>query len=390
VQQIVPRDRIVIEHEIELRLMQRFSHARLGLYRNCFKGLAEAERLAVELPDPRRLLTVRIAQLHLLGVAKTARQATQTTGEVVNLALSHGTAAEIAAAYFFDCQARWWSGLHRQALVSAQAGLSRLGDLPRSAWSGASTDRLVSLHTQMALNHTCLGAFDDALAHAEQARSLAEHYPTDYDISYAAYGLGWTLTHMGRAGAAIGVLQHGLAAAQRGEYATNCSILAGLLGWAYLVDGNADQAQSFTARALDAPESMRFLPAWHGFFRALVLYETGQFDAAESTITEVLRRGHRKAHRSLVLWAQWLIGRMTITHNPTGAIRRLRAAAGMAEQAGLRPLVGRCQDDIARAAWICQQPARALPSPTKAHQNPRSLPSARRHLALMVETGAET
>jgi class 3 adenylate cyclase/tetratricopeptide (TPR) repeat protein/ABC-type transport system involved in cytochrome c biogenesis ATPase subunit len=355
--QIFPRDRNVIADEIELRLMQRVSNGALGLYRDCFKTLEKAERLAAELSDPRRLLAVRIAQLHVLGVAKTAQQAKAATSEVVNLALTYGAAAEIASAYFFDCQACWWHGLHRQAVASAQAGLLRLADLPPAAWSGGHGNRQVSLHTQLALNHTCLGEFDDALYHAGQALDIAGANPFDYDTSYAAYGLGWTLTHMGRAATAISALERGLEAADRGEYATNACMLVGVLSWAHLVEGHLDQALALSARALDAPEAMNFLPAWHLFFRALVLHEAGQTGQAEVVLAEVLRRARRKRHRGLVVWARWLVGRMAIERDPAAAIRLLRAAAQTSGQYGLLPLAGRCHDDVVRAALLCRPAA---------------------------------
>ncbi len=324
--------------------------APLGQHARILDVLTQAEALAAELGDRRRLATT----LSLICAAHTE--------------LGHSAeafaAAERAAAVADQLEDRDLQGLANHALGAmaraagdyrrAAACLRRSIANPTGAVtvaSGMPAPTAILARGQLAWCLAELGEFADAVTHAEEAIRLAQAAGSAYGLAHAHVGLGGTLVRQGRLGEAMGVLERGLELTHDVPFLA--PPLAADLGVVYALSGRPDAARELGERAVAEGERM-------GRIGRLSLIVThlgeihlfgGRLEAARRHAERALDLARERNERGNQVYALRLLGVVLGEDTPPheeAARRFLVEALALAERLGMRPLMARCHLSLGR------------------------------------------
>ncbi len=338
------------EQEIELRLLLRVSLGALGHYDRWAANLDAAARLAQDSGDMRRLLAVRVAQLHVLNTRGEMTAAIAACRHAEQMARARRDPQHIVAATYFLGQACNWQGSFADGNAALEEARPILDALPSDSRCGMTGTARLMYDAQRAACHAALGEFSAAVAYGRAAVRGAGLTKRDFDIAVASFGYGTALALKGAIKRAVQVLEVGLAATEASDSPLLFTSIAGPLGYARLLNGDPAGALSLTERALGRPEVSSLLRAWSLLYRALVCLGTGLDDQAPELVSDALSRARKSGHRAVEATATMLLGSIARRTDPLMACRHLEAAAAQAHHLGCRPLAAHCVSEMALAA----------------------------------------
>jgi len=348
--QLPERTSETIEQEIELRLLLRISLGALGRYDWWAANLDKAEQLAQELGDARRLLAIRVARLHVFNTHDRIANAIAACQQAEQMARAQGDSHQRVAATYFLGQAHVWHGAFADGIVALDAVQPILDALPPDSHCGMTGAARLMFESQRAACHAALGDFPAAVACGRAAWRGANATKHDFDRSVASFGYGMALLLKGTITRAIQVFEAGLAATEASDIPLLFASIAGPLGYARLLNGDAPGALTLTERLLGRTEVSSYSRAWSLLYRALVCLGTGLDDEAPGLANEALSRAQEGGYQAVEATANSLLGRIACVADPALAQRYLDAAAAQADRLGCRPLAAHCLAEQARAA----------------------------------------
>jgi DNA-binding NtrC family response regulator/tetratricopeptide (TPR) repeat protein len=347
----LPRDRERLEQAIDVRFELRTALLPLGEVQRGLEHIREAERLAADLGDPRRLarLTVyHIGQLYFMGEHERAWEAGQHAlklGETLDdfeLRVStrtylgqvlHARGDYQRAAAFFRQNA--------EALVGPRAR-ERLG-LPQ----------LPAVHSRTCLVWSLaeLGEFGEAVARGEEAVTIAEaiDQPLTRTVAYA--GLGVARLRQREHTLAVEILGRALELVRRGNLPLWFPRVASALGVALALGGHADEGLPLVEQAVEQATSMRLL----GGLALLVGYQAegclraGRAAEAAALAERALALARTHGEAGYEAMALRLAGDAALAAGDASAEARLTEARARAEHLGMRPLVAACHVSLEQA-----------------------------------------
>jgi predicted ATPase/class 3 adenylate cyclase len=187
------------------------------------------------------------------------------------------------------------------------------------------------------------GALDDAEAYAREAVAIAEagHHP--FSIVVASGGAGIVHARRGDCAAAIECLERGLVMDRMHDIPLLFPFIAAPLGWAYARAGRHDEGVRLLEEATDRAEAMDFAAnhalrlAWLGDAQL----DAGRPDSAKRVTLRALELARRQGERGHEAHALRLLGDLAAKTTPPDleqATEHYRAALGLAEALGMRPL----------------------------------------------------
>ena len=347
----VPVDHDRLAQAIELRFELRTALLPLGEVERGLEYIREAEVLVAQLNDPRRLgqLTVYlVGQLYLMGEHDRAWEAGQRAlaiGDTVDdfaLRVSTNTyVGQILHARGDYERAAGFFGSNVAALVGERAR-ERFG-LPQ----------LPSVHSRTCLVWSLaeLGQFEEALARAVEATTIAESTDQPLSRTVAAAGLGVVHLRQGEYDRAIAVLERGLGLIREWPIPLWFPRVASALGAAYALGGRAAEGLPLLERAVEQATSMRLV----GGLSLLVGYQAeacllaGRLDDADANTTRALALARDHGERGYEAMSLRLLGEVALRRGDVAAAgRALEAARALSERLAMRPLLGHCHVGLAR------------------------------------------
>src|SRR5438128_242101 len=339
----LPDSRDAKVQAIDLRLESRAALAPLGHYGRILEFMREAEAIATEIGDRRRLgLVLADLGARLRNVGDHAH-AFESTRQALDIATELGDAGlEIEAKYRL-AQTHFALGDLVQAgalfLETAQAltdeGIARRAALPRffAAWP----------HAWAGLVFAHLGPFAEAIEHATEAVTIAESADHAHTVIESYGALGGVSLEQGELASALHAFENGMALIRRRNVA-DPNIISGL-GYVYALSGRLAEALPLLEASIvgEASISAMGLGLAVRLTRLAEAYLlTGRTaEAAERARSAVdLARKHKeRANEALALRALADIMARSDPSNAEFALQHYEASLELAQGIGMRPLI---------------------------------------------------
>jgi class 3 adenylate cyclase/tetratricopeptide (TPR) repeat protein len=354
---------------IDLRLDLRTALTPLGHYRKILELLREAESLARELGDERRLghvvadMSARLKNTgDHAGALAAGRRACAIAANLHDRDLQFEATYRLAQAHFAVGDFVRSVELLRQTVGALGGGPmppdSRLprylaafdllavgavfdypdSRLPRylAAWPRA----------WLALGLATLGQFSEAISYGEESIRIAESANHPHSIIEARAALGRVYLARGDLEKSIALFEQGLAPS-RAWNMSDSSVFSGL-GYAYAVVGRVDQGLLLLEEAVERGDSIDSMGMGHAM-RLSRLSEgyllAGRVAAARERAHQALELSRTQKERGNEAYALRLCGELASQGEQPeieAAERYLRQAIALATDLGMRPLVAHC------------------------------------------------
>jgi class 3 adenylate cyclase/tetratricopeptide (TPR) repeat protein len=342
----LPRSQDTTAEAIDLRLELRTALTPLGHYREILGLLREAETLARDIHDDRRLGHVvadTSARLRNIGdhagALSAGRQACAIAADLRDPDLQFEATYRLAQAHFAVGDFARSVDLLQQA-VSALGGDSRPADsrVPGylAAWPRA----------WLALSLANLGRFAEAMALGAEAIKIADEAGHPHTVIEARAALGRVHLDAGDLERAITLFEAGLAPS-RAWNMWDSSVFSGL-GYAYALAGRVDDGLPLLEEAVARGQSIDAL----GIGQAMRLTRLGQghllaghLDVARERTRQALDLATAQHERGSQAYALRILGEIACLDQSAEvgvAESCLREALQLAAELGMRPLVAHC------------------------------------------------
>ena len=338
----LPDSRDAKVQAIDLRLESRAALAPLGHYGRILEFMREAEALATEIGDRRRLgLVLADLGARLRNVGDHAH-AFESTRQALDIATELGDAGlEIEAKYRL-AQTHFALGDLVQAgalfLETAQAltdeGIARRAALPRffAAWP----------HAWAGLVFAHLGRFAEAIEHATEAVTIAESADHAHTVIESYGALGGVSLEQGDLASALHAFENGMALIRRRNVA-DPNIISGL-GYVYALSGRLAEALPLLEASIvgEASISAMGLGLAVRLTRLAEAYllagRTAEAADRAGSAVDLARKHKERANEALALRAFAEIMVQSDRPDAGSALRHYEASLALAQEIGMRPL----------------------------------------------------
>jgi tetratricopeptide (TPR) repeat protein len=249
--QHLPQSRDTYEQAIDVRLDLRTALMPLGELGRMHGCLVEAEALAQELGDQRRLgqVSAFMSQYFwLTGEPEHAIAAGQCTRDI---AVTTGNSALEVQAYLYLGRASHAQGHYLRATdFLGRSAASLEGNLSHERFGHAGLPS-VSSHTWLALSFTELGAFAKGIEHGEAGLRVAKKTDQPYNLIQTYHGLGQLYLRNGDLPQAIPLLERALSLCRGAHIPMWFPSVAAPLGCAYAQAGRLAEAFPLLEQAVE-------------------------------------------------------------------------------------------------------------------------------------------
>jgi class 3 adenylate cyclase/tetratricopeptide (TPR) repeat protein len=331
--------------EIDIRFELRNALVPLGRQQRNLEVLLEAEKLAVELRDERRLAQALSSLSNCYGNIGHPELALDAAERSLTLGESLGEAKVLLVGALSAGEIYRALGDFR----IARSYLTRVVELidPKDAQSLEGQVGLPSVRARSHLAWTLaeLGDFAGAHQAAEEGLRLADAAKHSYSVAHACLGVGGTRLRQGEFVAAIPILARGLATSE--QIALLRPPIAADLGVARARGGNVAEGLGHLHAAIEGAQAMGRLSRL-----PLIIVKCGEVhllagepDEAERLAAEALRLAVGQRERGNEAYARHLLAEI---HGARGTIpastteRDYVDALALAAELGMRPLAARC------------------------------------------------
>jgi len=341
----LPESRDAKIEAIDLRLDSRAALAPLGQYGQILDRMREAESLARELGDRRRLGLVLAdigARLRNVGDHPRALEASQQARDIAielgDTGLEIEAKYRLAQAHFAVGDLAQAGSLFREtAEALADERVAHRAGLPPffAAWSQAWLGSVFS--------H--LGRFAEATAHAEEAIRIADSANHPHTVIESHGALGGVSLERGDVQTARRVFEHGFALLRR-RGVGDANILSGL-GYAYALSGRLSEGlplleESVLGEASISAMGLGLAVRWSRLAEAYLLAGRAEeaLERARSAV-DLARKHNERANEALALR---VLAATTAHSDPLHAqtADAYGRSLALAETLGMRPLVAHC------------------------------------------------
>jgi tetratricopeptide (TPR) repeat protein len=346
--QRLPAGALATGEAVDLRKELERALTSLGEYREALQHLHEAERLAL-LADDRAglalILSTICARLRTIGEHDGALAAGR---HAADLAASLGDRRLAVTTTFRLGQAHLAIGEFKQAVDLLRHCLEM--ERERSTADGAGRGG-ASTRTWLVLALTGLGAFEEGIAHGEEAVRRAAADEDLYAVTQAQAFLGRLLVVRGDLARAIPLLEQTLRIASDADIPDTLASTTVALGEAYALAGRVadglpllEQVVADDVRRGVAHPSCA-MRLGEGYLRA------GRLDEAHMRATCALELARAHRERGSVAWASRLLGEIAAGRTPPDQARaqaHYEDALAAALELGMQPLVAHCHFGLGR------------------------------------------
>ena len=338
----VPETREAKAQAIDLRLDSRVVLAPLGQYDRILDYMREAEILARELGDRRRLGLVLADMGARFRNVGDHRRALEASRQALDIAGELGDSGLQIEAKYRLAQAHFAVGDLEQATSSFLETVQAFADpgaLPAffEAWP----------HAWLGLLFSHLGRFSEALEHAEQAMQIAERTKHPHTVIEAHGALAGVSLERGNLVDAQRVLERGVALLRAGGVGDTANLLSGL-GYAYALSGRLSEALPLLEEAVHSEASISSMGlglAVRMSRLAEAYLRAGRTDEAlgrARSAVELSKKHQERANEAIGLRIFAEITALGDSVDATSAATHYAGSLALAEELGMRPLAAHC------------------------------------------------
>ena len=351
----LPEGRERSELAVDLRFDLHNALIPLGDVGRMADMLKEAETQAEQLHDQRRLGQVAAYMTQCYWWTGQPERAVESGLRAMSIAQTlHDRALESLATQRLG-QAYASLGEYRRAVEAFGRHLERRETESPRRRSVSAGMRTAANRAWMAWCLAPLGEFAESSAHAKEAVRLAEASQHDLTLAMTYSGAARPALMQGDFPTAIGWLTRCLGICRRSNFAPLFLLVSSDLGHAYALSGRVPEAVALLEEASAQSGALRLMPthAWNVTALAESYLLAGRWADA---VRELARGfGMARAHRQRWLEAEGLRIQSAVRVSAAapdlpGARADAERAARIAEELGLRPLLGRCQLALAQVA----------------------------------------
>src|SRR5262249_16855935 len=261
-----------------------------------------------------------------LGIARSLRDVSVEVVTTNFLGQAHAVRGE-----FGDAIALF----ERNVAIDASLRSERFGtDFIPSVLSGARLAEVLS----------DLGRFGEAIAQAEAAVKIAEPADHPYTLHFGLCALGIAHLRRGDLPSATRVLERCLEPCRTWQIVVGMPHVAGALGAAYALSGRADEAVPLVAGAVEEfrRRQSHVRPAFVLLCAGMSCVWANQLDAAAGHAREALALARRLRARGSEAHSLCLTADIALASGAEDARGYYHEALALADELGMRPLVGHC------------------------------------------------
>jgi tetratricopeptide (TPR) repeat protein len=335
------------EAAVDLRLDLRYALTPLGHFTRIHEVLREAEQLAIELGDRRRLGIVSSFLTNYLQVMGDLEGAVEYGQRALEIATSQGdVGVQVVATAYLSLSYQTLGDLPR-AIGYARRNIERLQAPEARGRFGMAILPAVYSRTALVRALADVGEFAEGASVGLEALRIAEEADHAYSLHFACLGLGVLYLRQGESGRAVAMLERAHELCRVADAPAMLAHVAGFLGLGYALGGRVADALALLERA--QAHAATIFPGstlGHGV-RLASLAEAhlsgGNPDRAGRIGREALEHFERLRALGYQAWALRLLGAVAArTGAPGDAEALYRQASALAERLGMRPLVGQC------------------------------------------------
>jgi len=343
---------------IDLRFELRAALMPLGEFGRALDVLREAESLAQEATDERRVGWVAGYLTNLYWEMGEQDRAVDAGQRAVSIAEGAGDDALRALSERYLARSYFALGEYRR---SAELSMRHVpAPTAPDARTAAASPSGVLIRSFLMLGLAELGAFDEAIAYGDDSIQIAESidHPFSVSASHAAVGR----VHLRRRdfAAAIAPLEKALSICESSQLPLLYPFCASPLGSAYVHSGRHVEGLELLETAVARAQSMRRMvdfSLWMTWLAEAYLL-SGNVDQATDLATKARGFATTYKERGYEGWILRLLGDIAQARGARDdSAAHWRAALDVATQLGMQPLAARCQSALAALDATAREPA---------------------------------
>jgi class 3 adenylate cyclase/tetratricopeptide (TPR) repeat protein len=339
----LPERRELYEQAIDLWLDLRSAHFVLGQLERVLHDLHEAETLAEALDDQRRLGRISVSMANYFEIVGQYDRAMACGQRALALAAASGDSGTHILANIYLGMVYFLQGDYRQAMDACRRAMAALEGERRDERLGQSLLPAVQSRTWLSFCLAEVGAFAEGIAVGETGLRIAEavNHPVSLVVAYR--GVGLLYLRQGDLHQALPVLERAVGICQEADLPFHFSLLAPVLGAAYVLCGRVDEAVGLLERAPSggrmADRALQLSTLSEAHLRA------GRLEEASPLASRALELARTHQERGYEAYALRLLGDIATHRDPPEveeAEAYYRQALALAKALGMRPLVAHC------------------------------------------------
>jgi class 3 adenylate cyclase/tetratricopeptide (TPR) repeat protein len=352
----LPQTGVALQQAIDLRLDLRNPLFLLGEFERLYSCLRDAERIAENLDDQRRLgrvLNFLISYYGLIGEHDRAIDACERA-----LSLNSVDTELNTVTYYYLGQANFYRGQYGRAMEALNHSLSLIRD-EKYKYERFGTAYILSVINEVWLVQclAVLGAFEEGAVHAQRGIEIAQAANHVSSLAYAYCSLGLLALLKGDVNEAIVALEKARKMCEDSDIKVLLTHIWAHLGLAYALSGRVSEAlplleMSDKQSALmgrKAGQSLR--TCWHAQARFL----SGEISTANDLVTRAFELAVQAKEPGHQGWALRLLGDIAVSENAESSIpeQYYAQAIALANDLEMKPLAAHCRLGLG-TLWLQQ------------------------------------
>jgi len=332
---------------IDLRIGLRHALTPLGKVERTLHHLQNAEHLATNLNDRSRLCRVVSFIANCLLVQGRYDDALATGERALNLARELGDHRLELATQMYLTRARLCRGEYRAVIGMYRNIIRELDEKPLDEFLDLPVLPAVVARSNLAISLAESGSFPEAALHARDAACRADASAQPDSIMWANWGIGMVALVQGASDRAVGVFERLLEMCRVYDLDAYTSRIKAALGCAKARFGDVKEGLALLeqAVALDASAEPQITKSFTLTALAEANFLAGNLRKALMAAAEAVERTRIHGERGAEAYACWVMGAIQNARasDLETAADMLRAAASVAAELGLDPLLAHCQ-----------------------------------------------
>jgi tetratricopeptide (TPR) repeat protein len=308
--------------------------------------LREAEALAIELDDQRRLGQVCGATAQTASWLGEHDRAIAYGRRALEIGVNLDDRAIVTIARCRLGHLFATLGSYREAVRILQEVVSGVDEPATTQHFGMTGLPAVVAHTFLAWAHAELGEFEAGEANAAEAFRIAAKHASAFDRVNAAFGFGMLRIRRGQPEAAVPSLTDAMRLCQLAETRAQLPSIAMSLGLAQSLAGRHSDALPLLERASEEHSALGVTGSRSLFLASLAegCMRAGHTARALGLANDAVELAHHLGERSYEALARWVRAEAAAqsAYEPLTAASDYAAAERLARDLALRPLLGRC------------------------------------------------
>jgi tetratricopeptide (TPR) repeat protein len=347
----LPQNREILDEGIDLRLELRNSLHPLGEHQRLFDYLCEAEPLAEQIGDQRRLGWISSYMATYYAMSGDPDHAVQSGERALAIAKNLGEFPLQVAANFRLGLAYLTSDYRRSGEYFKTNVESLRDELLREHFGEAGPASVLS-RIWLVVVLAELGEFVEGATRGEESVQIATSVDQPWSLIGANYSVGCLHLRKGDLDQAIRVLEHAFQLSQTHPLFW-LPWIASTLGYAKALVGRTSEALPLLQDGIEQAASKsqwRFYPLQVAYLSEAYRL-SDRIDDALRTATQALDSARDYKARGQEAWAHWNFGELVLRHNPPNAEKAedsYHRALTLADELGMRPLVAHCHVGLGR------------------------------------------